>query len=158
MNCSVLALSAVFCSCLLTCSLCSTQRHFFFYWDSSSNHCLAALDLGVGVEQSFDCLIVQNRQAVQYMRRSMDWILEDMVDGLSTLTDRRGGHTHMYKQERKRLTPVRRRLLWEPAYDIFVLRFWPKKTAVFGCLTNALAPPPIALESYSRAQTDRPVF
>jgi len=32
-----------------------------------------------------------------------------------------------------------------------------KKTAVFGCLTNALAPPPIALESCSTAQTDRPV-
>jgi len=32
-----------------------------------------------------------------------------------------------------------------------------KKTAVFGCLTNALAPPLIALESCSRAQTDRPV-
>jgi len=31
------------------------------------------------------------------------------------------------------------------------------KTAVFGCLTNALAPPPIALESSSTAQTDRPV-
>jgi len=32
-----------------------------------------------------------------------------------------------------------------------------KKTAVFGCLTKALAPPPIALESCSTAQTDRPV-
>jgi len=32
-----------------------------------------------------------------------------------------------------------------------------KKRAVFGCLTNALAPPPIALESCSTAQTDRPV-
>jgi len=32
-----------------------------------------------------------------------------------------------------------------------------KKSAVFGCLTNALAPPPIALESCSTAQTDRPV-
>jgi len=32
-----------------------------------------------------------------------------------------------------------------------------KKTAVFGCLINALAPPPIALESCSAAQTDRPV-
>ena len=29
------------------------------------------------------------------------------------------------------------------------------KTAVFGCLANAIAPPPIALESCSRAQTDR---
>jgi len=32
-----------------------------------------------------------------------------------------------------------------------------KKTAVFVCLTNALAPPPIALESCSTAETDRPV-
>jgi len=32
-----------------------------------------------------------------------------------------------------------------------------KKTAVFGCLTNALAPRPIALESCSTAQTDQPV-
>jgi len=32
-----------------------------------------------------------------------------------------------------------------------------KKTAVFGCLTNVLAPPPIVLESCSVAQTDRPV-
>jgi len=45
--------------------------------------------------------------------------------------------------------------LWEPGYDIFVLWFQPK-TAVFGCLTNAQAPPSIALESCSRAQTDRP--
>jgi len=35
--------------------------------------------------------------------------------------------------------------------------FSQKITAVFGCLTNALAPPPIALESCSRAQTNRPV-
>jgi len=59
-------------------------------------HCLAAVDLGAGVEQPFDCLIVQNRQAVQSMVRSMDWTLEDnMVDGLfvcATLTGRRGGH------------------------------------------------------------------
>jgi len=32
------------------------------------------------------------------------------------------------------------------------------KPAVVGCLTNAIAPPPIAQESCSRAQTDRPVF
>jgi len=31
------------------------------------------------------------------------------------------------------------------------------KTAVFSCLTNVLAPPPITLKSCSRAQTDRPV-
>ena len=36
-------------------------------------------------------------------------------------------------------------------------QFLQKKTAVFGCLTNAVAPPPIVLESCSAAQTDRPV-
>ena len=58
---------------------------------------MAALDLGADFEQPFGCLIVQNRQAMQSMGRSMDWTLEDnMVDGLffcATLTGRRGGHT-----------------------------------------------------------------
>jgi len=58
---------------------------------------LAALDLEAGVEQPFDCLIVQNRQAMQSMRRSIDWTLEDnMVDGLffwAALAGCRGGHT-----------------------------------------------------------------
>ena len=83
-------------------------------WQSEccSNHCLAALDVGADVEQPFDCDIVQNRQVTQSMKRSMDWTLEDnMVDGLffcATLTGGRGGHTHFYKQERKRPTAVRR--------------------------------------------------
>jgi len=55
------------------------------------------IDLGAGVEQPYDCLSVQNHQAVQSMRRSMDWTLEDnMVNGLffcATLTSRSGGHT-----------------------------------------------------------------
>jgi len=29
-----------------------------------SVHCLAAIDLGTGVEQPVDCLVIQNRQAV----------------------------------------------------------------------------------------------
>ena len=69
---------------------------YFLFWASCSNHCLAALDLGAGVEQLFGCLIVQNRQAMQSIRRSMDWTLEDnMVDGLflcATLTGRRGSN------------------------------------------------------------------
>ena len=69
----------------------------FFFWTTCSNHCLVALDLGAGVEQPFDCFIVQNRQAMQSMGRSMDWTLEDnMVDGwffCATLTRCRGGHT-----------------------------------------------------------------
>jgi len=81
-------------------------------WASSFIYCLAALDFGAGVEQPFGCLDVQNRQAVQSMRRSMDWTLEDdMVNSLffcATVTGRRGSHTHL--QERKRPTPVRRRL------------------------------------------------
>jgi len=53
----------------------------FVFRASCSSHCLAALNLGAGVEQPFDCLIVHNRQAVQSMRRSVDWTLEDnMVD------------------------------------------------------------------------------
>jgi len=32
------------------------------------------------------------------------------------------------------------------------------KPAVFGCLTNTIAPPLIALESCSSPQMDRPVF
>jgi len=32
------------------------------------------------------------------------------------------------------------------------------KSAVVSCLTNVIAPPPIALESCSRAQMDQPVF
>jgi len=32
------------------------------------------------------------------------------------------------------------------------------KPEVFGCLTNAIAPPPIALDSCSKAETDRPIF
>ena len=65
---------------------------FFFYFGarSSSIHCLTALDFGAGVEQPFDCLIVQSRQAMQSMRRSVDWTLEDnIVNGLflcATLT------------------------------------------------------------------------
>jgi len=58
---------------------------------------LAALDVWAGVEQPFGCLIVQKRQAVESVGRSMDWTLEDdMVDGLffcATRTGRRGGHT-----------------------------------------------------------------
>ena len=69
-----------------------------FVWASCSFiHCLTTLEFGAGVEQPFGCLIVQNRQAVQSVGRSMDWTLEDnMVDGLffcATLTGRRGGHT-----------------------------------------------------------------
>jgi len=85
-----------------------------FVWASSFIHCLTAPDFGAGVEQPFGCFIVQNRQAVQSVGRSMDWTLEDdMVDGLifcATLTGRRGGIPHLHKQERKRPTPVRRRL------------------------------------------------
>ena len=58
---------------------------------------MAALDFGAGDEQPFGCLIVQNRQAVQSVGRSLDWALEDdMVDRLffcATLTGRKGGHT-----------------------------------------------------------------
>jgi len=52
------------------------------------------------------------------------------------------------------LNPLTR---WLLAYDIFVLRFRPKKQQFLVVLPTPLAPLPIALESCSTAQTDRPV-
>jgi len=86
---------------------------FFFFWASCWNHCLAALDLGAGVEQPFNYLIVQHRQAIQSMGRSKDWTLEDnMVDDLFFCATQAAEEAilHLYKHERKRSLPVRRRL------------------------------------------------
>jgi len=74
--------------------------------DRSRGRCWAAIRL----------IIVQNRQAVQSMKmRSMDWTLEDnMVDGCSSASHSQAAEEatpHFYKQERKRPTPVRRRLI-----------------------------------------------
>jgi len=70
-------------------SFCSNLSHTFGCSSSFDRvvtiHCQAAPDLGAGVEveEPFDCLIIQNSQAVQSKRRSMEWTLEDkMVDGL----------------------------------------------------------------------------
>jgi len=62
------------------------------------------------------------------------------------------GKNLFWKYDMKKPLP-----LWEPAYDVFVLRFRPKETAVFDCLINTLRPRSIALESCWRAQTERPV-
>jgi len=74
----------------------SSKDASFFFGASCLHHCLAALDLGADVEQPFDYLMVQNRQAMQSMRRSMDSTLKDnMVDGsffCATVTGRRGDH------------------------------------------------------------------
>jgi len=76
--------------------------HLFITFSSSfervlSIHCSAALDLGAGVEQPFDCFVIQNYQAMGSMLRSMDWTMEDkMVNGLffcTTLTTRRRHRT-----------------------------------------------------------------
>ena len=72
-----------------------------------------------GVEQPFNCLIVQNRQSMQSMMRSMDWTLEDnMVDGSFFCPHSQAAEEaipHLYKQESKRPTPVRRWLSRTPA-------------------------------------------
>ena len=78
-----------------------------------SIHCLAALDLGAGVEQQFDCLIVQNRQTMRSMR-SMDWTLETTRSTVCSSAPHsqaaEEATPHLYKQDRKRPTPVWRRL------------------------------------------------
>jgi len=82
---------------------------------SSFNPVLAALlDLGAGVEQPFDCFVIQNRDAMHSTRRSTDWTMEDnMVDGCSSEPHSQGAEEvilHLYKQERKRPTSMRRQL------------------------------------------------
>ena len=84
-----------------------------FFWASSSTHCLAILDLGAGVEQPFDCLIVQNHQARQSMRRLMAWTLETWSMVYSSAPHSQAAEEaipHLYKQEQKHPTLVRRRL------------------------------------------------
>jgi len=80
---------------------------FFFFWASSSIPCLAVLDFGAGVEQPFGCLIVHNRQAMQSMRRSVDWTL---VDGSSAPHSQAAEETmpHLYKHKQKHPTLVQR--------------------------------------------------
>jgi len=76
-------------------------------------HCLAELNLRAGVEQSFNCLIIQNHQAVQFMGTWMGWTFEDMVDGLFfciTLKAAEGVISYLCKQEWKHLTLVQRQI------------------------------------------------
>jgi len=60
-------------------------------------HCQAALDLGAGVKQPFDCLVIQKRLAMRSTGTSMDWTVKDnMVNRLfhfATLTSSRRGNT-----------------------------------------------------------------
>jgi len=61
-----------------------------------SIHCYATLDLVAGVEQPFNCLIMQNCQTMQSMGKLMDWALDDNTISLffcTTLTSNRMGHT-----------------------------------------------------------------
>ena len=44
----------------------------FFFWASCWNYCLTAQDLGTGVEQPFNCLIVQHHQAMQSIGSTTD--------------------------------------------------------------------------------------
>jgi len=83
------------------------------FWTCCPSHCLAALDLGAGVEQPFDWLIVQNSQAMQSTGRWMDWTLEDnMVAGHSSAPHSQTAEEaipHLYKREGKRPIPVQKR-------------------------------------------------
>ena len=77
-----------------------------------SNHCLVALDLVANVEQPFYSHRPE-RQAMQSVGRSIDWTLEDMVDGVCSSAPHSQAAEEaippLYKQEQKRSTPVRRR-------------------------------------------------
>jgi len=91
------------------------QNHFFFVvWASCYNPMLGRTRSGAGVEQPFDCLIIQNRQAVQSVGYSMDWTLEDnSVDSLffcATLTCRKRGHNPFVQGEAETSKTDARRL------------------------------------------------
>ena len=72
---------------------------------------MAALDLVADVEQTFNCPIVQNRQAMQTMG-SMDWTLWTTWSMVCSSAPHSQATEeaipHLYKQEWKRSTPVRR--------------------------------------------------
>jgi len=86
---------------------------FLFFW-ASSNHCLAALDLGADVEQPFDCLIARTvRPCSPWEGRwighwKTTWSTIGSFAPHSQATEE--VILHLCKQERKRPTPVRRRL------------------------------------------------
>jgi len=68
----------------------------FHHISSSFNPFLGCtIDFGAGVEKPFGCLVIQNRQAVHSMVRSMAWTVKgDIIDGIffcAILTSRRNG-------------------------------------------------------------------
>ena len=85
---------------------------FFFFWASCSNHCLAARDLGAGVEQPFNCLIVQHRQAMQSVgRRWIEHWRTTWSTVCSSVPHSQAAEEaihHLYKHKQKRPTLVRR--------------------------------------------------
>jgi len=133
----------------------ATTVHFvvFFIWGNCTNHRLAALDLGADVEQPFDCLIVQNPCSLWGGRWIGCW-----TTTWSTVCSAPHSHaaeeaiSHLYKQERKRPTPVRRRLSRTQAFLGRVIpgvgcrwRGW-KCGVVWGCpsTTHSIGGPPSA--------------
>jgi len=102
-----------------------------FLLASCSNHCLAALDLGAGVKQPFDCPIVQNRQAcspwgagwIKHWRKTWSTVCYSAPH--SQVAEE--AIPNLYKRERKRPTPVRRRLSqcadnWDHSFETNHLR------------------------------------
>jgi len=81
-----------------------------------SIHCLAALDLGAGVEQPFNCLINQNRRAVLIMGRST------VCFSVPYSQAAEGAISHLCKQEQKRPTLVQR---WLSRTDVVLGRVIP---------------------------------
>jgi len=68
---------------------------------------------------------------------------------------------HRIKQIIKKLNTLKTKILFELILILFFKTCLLVKTSlslVFDCVTNALARPPIALESCSSAQTDRTVY
>jgi len=94
-----------------------------------SIHQSATQDLGAGVEQPFNCFVIQNCQDMCSMGRSMDCTMKgNMVDNpffCSTFRSHSKGNMHLCKQERKRPTLIWRRLSQtHPIFGRSIPRGW----------------------------------
>jgi len=94
----------------------------YFFWASCSNHCLAALDLRAGVEQTFDYCIIHSSSTVRpcspwWGRWIRQW-RTTWSTACSSVPHSQAAEEaipYLYKQEWKRPNLVQRRLSWTQA-------------------------------------------
>ena len=94
----------------------------YFFWASCSNHCLAALDLRAGVEQTFDYRIIHSSSTVRpcspwWGRWIRQWrtTWSTVCSSVPHSQAAEKAIPYLYKQEWKHPNLVQRRLSWTQA-------------------------------------------